>query len=313
MATDTKNIPLICLHDHTVLHKKDNFFECLECQKQYPVREDIACLLDTPDVFYEGQYGNQTQYVPRSNKPRHIWPLWLINSGYVWTVKKYVPAKSSVLELGCAGGVRYFGQRYHMIGCDLSWAGLRLIDFYPQRIQADAAACIPLPDSSVDAVVSSYFWEHIPPLLKPGVLQECRRVLKPGGKIIFLYDVETANPLIRYYKSRNPGLYKKLFIEGDGHIGYQWPRENRTLFVKAGLRILEQRGMEKTPLQSPSAYIKLARFPGGGKKFERLGDIGGTSFFYVWTGLMRMVDTWLGPWLPENWARIELMVAEKTA
>lgn len=301
-------LSLICPCDHAPLIDHEAYFECPECRKIYPLKEGIACLLETPDEFYEGHYGNQTRFVPRSEKPWHVWPLWLINSGYVWSVRKHVPAGATVVELGCAGGVRYFGERYHMIGCDLAWAGLRLIDFYHQRIQADAAACIALPDGSVDAVVSSYFWEHIPPNLKPGILQECWRILKPGGKLVFLYDVETDNPLIRRYKARNPDLYKRLFIEGDGHLGYQWPAENRAHFEAAGFRILEQRGMEKTFLQSPSAYTKLAEFVGG-KKFKWLGNIGGSRGFYVWTGLMRIVDTWVGPWLPTTWARIERVVA----
>lgn len=158
MAPDPdSHLPLICPQDRAPLRQLEDAYVCLDCGQTYPIREDIACMLAAPDAFYEGHYGNQTQFLPRSEKPWHVWPLWLINSGYVWTVRKHVPAGAYVLELGCAGGVRYFGQRYRMLGCDLNGAGLRLIDFYPQRIQADAAACIPLPDCSVDAVVSSYF------------------------------------------------------------------------------------------------------------------------------------------------------------
>lgn len=310
MEASHKNLQLICPRDRSTLTEKCENYQCPECRKQFPVRDGVVCLLDTPDEFYEGHYGNQTHFLPRTEKPWHVWPLWLINSGYVWSVRHHVPAGATVVELGCAGGVRYFGQRYHMIGCDLSWAGLQLIDFYQQRIQADVAACITLPDGSVDAVASSYFWEHIPPGLKPGILRECWRVMKPGGKLIFLYDVKTNNPLIRRYKGQNSALYKKLFIEGDGHWGYQWPADNRAYFEAAGFRVLEDRGMEKTFLQSASAYTKLAQFEGG-EKFGWLGDIGGSRGFYLWTGMMRIVDTWVCPFLPAKWARMEILVAEK--
>jgi len=267
-------------------------------------------MLEIPDDFYEGHYGNQTHFVPRSEKPWYVWPLWLINSGYVWNVRKWLPHGATIVELGCAGGVRYFGHRYNMIGFDLSFAGLKSIDFYQYRVQGDAATCISLPDQSVDAVVSSYFWEHIPPDVKPGILKECQRILKPGGKLIFLYDVETNNPLIRRYKAQNLLYYTKLFIEGDGHFGYQWPAENNALFQSAGFQIREHRGMEKTFLQSPSAYGKLAQFSEG-NNLKSLGEIGSSRWFYLWTLLMRLVDTVVGPLLPENWSRIDLLIAEK--
>ncbi|RUQ38283.1 MAG: class I SAM-dependent methyltransferase [Candidatus Competibacteraceae bacterium] len=301
---------LICPHDKATLQAHAGYYHCPDCQRRYPLIDGVVCTLDKPDAFYEGAYGNQTHFLPRSEKPWHVWPLWLINSGYVWAVRKAVPAGATVVELGCAGGVRYFGQCYRMIGCDLSWAALKSLDFYPTRIQADAAACIALPDASVDAVVSSYFWEHIPPDIKPNILKECRRILKPGGKLVFLYDVETANPLIGKYKAQNPALYRKLFIEGDGHFGYQWPAENIALFKTAGFQILEHRGLDKTWIQAPSTYSKLAQFAGGGY-LKPLAALGSTRGFYVWTGFMRLVDTLICPWLPERWARIDRIIAQQ--
>ena len=224
-------ISLICPHDHQKLVELSAHFECtLFVGAPYQIDDGVICMLDEPDQFYEGAYENQVRFVPRSEKPWHVWPLWLINSGYPWMVRRHVAQGSTLVELGCAGGVRYFGKRYRAIGCDLSLSSLKRLDMYECRVQADAATCIPLPDSSVDAVVSSYFWEHIPPQLKPAMLQECQRILRPGGKIIFLYDVETRNPLIRRYKAKSRKLYDKLFIEGDGHLGYQWPSENIDAF-----------------------------------------------------------------------------------
>jgi SAM-dependent methyltransferase len=268
--------------------------------------------LDCPDNFYEGAYENQVHFLPRSERPWHAWPLWLINSGYPWTVRRFVPPGATVVELGCAGGVRYFGQRYRMVGCDLSLSSLKKLEFYERRVQADAAVCIPLPDSSVDAVVSSYFWEHIPPAVKPKILKECQRILRPAGKLVFLYDVETENPLIRRYKHRNRPLYEKLFIEGDSHLGYQRPDENLAIFDGAGFRLIDHRGMEKTWFQSPSAYIKLAQF--GTERVHLLAlaaRLGQQPFFYPYTAFMRLIDTLICRWLPAGWARIDLVVYEK--
>lgn len=305
-------ISLICPQDHHHLIDSPHGLTCLACGREYPIYDGVVCTLDHPDAFYEGAYENQTRFLPKSERPWHVWPLWLINSGYVWMVRKTVPKGATVVELGCAGGVRYFGQRYHMIGCDLSLASLKKLDFYERRVQSDAAACIALPDNSVDAVVSSYFWEHIPPAIKPEILKECQRILKPGGKLVFLYDVETENPLIRQFKKRDLQLYKKLFIDGDGHVGYQTPDDNVKLYKQAGFQVLRHQGLEKTWFQSPSAYDKLARF--GTPTRSLLGwaaGLGSQPFFYPYTAFMRLLDTVLCPWLPRSWSRISMTVCQK--
>lgn len=270
-------------------------------------------MLDRSDDFYEGAYENKVFFMPRSERPWHVWPLWLINSGYPWTVRRFVNAGATVVELGCAGGVRYFGRRYRMVGCDLSLSSLKRLEFYERRLQTDVAQCIPLPDGSVNAVVSSYFWEHIPPLLKHKVLRECRRILRPGGKLVFLYDLETRNPLILRFKRYDSALYETLFVAGDGHLGYQSLEENLATFRDAGFRVVYHKGMEKTWVLSPSAYTKLAQFGTFGRcVWSMASRLGRKPFFYPYTALLRLVDTLICPWLPADWARIDIVVCEKT-
>jgi SAM-dependent methyltransferase len=276
------------------------------------VQDGVVRLLKDADDFYEGSYDNQVHFLPRSEHPWHTWPLWLINSGFLWAVRRCIPRGATVVELGCAGGVSYFGLRYHMVGCDLSFSSLKKVRQYEWRLQTDAAACIPLPDSSVDAVISSYFWEHISPSVKPAILNECRRVLRPNGKILFLYDVETDNPLIRRYKLHDGALYERLFIEGDGHVGYERPSTNLARFARAGFRVVKHVGMEKTWFQSPSVYEKLARFDGVWRWWFQCGQrLGRQPWFYLYTTLVRLIDSLCCPWLPEQWARIDLVVCEK--
>jgi len=304
---------LICPDDHALLSEAGpEAMQCTECGRVYPIEDGVVRLLGDTDDFYEGAYLNQVAYVPKSEKFRHAWPLWLLVNGYPWMVRRHVPEGASVVELGCASGVSYFASRYRMIGCDLSHASLKALP-YQQKIQCDAGECLPIPDASVDAVVSSYFWEHIPPEIKPAILRECRRVLKPGGKIIFLYDVETENPLIRRYKKSDPALYKTLFIDGDGHLGYQRPRDNLATFRESGFRRISHRGLEKTWFQSPSVYMKLRQYGDGLKGVLRLGDLFARSpWFYPYTGMMRVIDSTVCRLLPEDWARIELVVCERS-
>lgn len=306
-------LPLICPHDRHLLTEKQTGLICTACGRNYSKDSGIIRFLERDDEFYEGAYDNQVLFLPRSEHPWHIWPLWLITNGYPWTVRRFVTEGSLVVELGCAGGVRYFGTRYRMIGCDLSFSSLRKLDsVYEARLQADAAACLPLPNNSVDAVVSSYFWEHIPPDVKPHILKEVNRILRPDGKLIFLYDVETQNPLISHYRNKDQALYKSLFIEGDGHLGYQTPEENVAIFVSSGFRIIEHHGMEKTWLQAPSTYIKLAQFcPTKELLFACALRLGQKPFFYLYTAFLRFVDTMICKLLPDNRARIDIVVCEK--
>lgn len=310
------SVPVICPHDGGIVRLvAPALYRCPVCHRDYPVEGGVLRLLDKPDEFYEGAYGGQVMFVPRGERPWHTWPLWLINSGYPWLVRRHVAAGRVVVELGCAGGVRYFGKRYRMIGCDLSLASLqKLQGVYDQLVQVDVSTGIPLPDQSVDAVVSSFFWEHIPPKIKPRILSECFRVLRPGGKIIFLYDVETINPLIHHYKQLKPDLYHHLFIEGDGHLGYQRPAENLSLFRAAGFQVIEHRGMEKTWFQSASTCSKLVEFDGSARRLLAWTKVlGRRPWFYLYTALMRLIDTVVCPLLPKDFARIDLVVLEKKA
>ena len=278
------------------------------------MEQGIVRFLKSEDPLYEGAYLNKVRFIPKSEKGCDVWPLWLIHSGYLWEVRKRIPAGGRILELGCAGGSAYFAKRYQMIGLDLSYASLRLANgFYDTKIQADVAKGIPLPDQSVDAVISSYFWEHTAPAQKPEVLGECKRVLKPGGKLIFLYDVTTLNPLIHFAKKRNPDLYRKLFLDKDGHLGYQTPKANKDLFLEQGFKILEHKGMEKTVIQSPSVYEKLQHWNAWLKGFSKAGIFfTKPPWFYGYTAFVRIVDETIGRLLPITWSRVVMSICEKS-
>ena len=308
------NLSLICPADHHLLEEAGNALCCARCGVSYPVQDGIARFLANDDPFYEGVYRSQVRFVPRSERPWHVWPLWLINSGYMWAVRKHVPAGATVVELGGAGGVRYFAQRYRIAACDISRGSLASVEGYEARIQTDASRCIPLADGTVDAVVSSYFWEHMSPEMKAEVLRECWRILRPGGKIVFIHDVQTESPLIKRYRTRAPELYQRLFLDGDGHVGYETPAANIEGFQRAGFRVLQDQGMEKTWVQSASAYAKLADFPGRFPSlFARLAKLEDGWGFIPYTLLKRLVDTFVAPLLPSKWARIQLIAAQKVA
>lgn len=303
-----------CPADGDSLILNGQIYHCSKCESNYPVINGVLCTLKVPDLFYEGAYRNRTSFLPKFNNLMFNWPLWVINSGWLWVIKNHVPRGGVLLELGCAGGVDFLGDSYQAIGCDLSFSSLQNISCYKYKVQMDASKCINLKSESVDAIVSSYFWEHIDPSAKPAILAECFRVLKPNGKIIFLYDVVTKNPLISWFRSKNPLMYSAQFIDGDGHVGYETIGDNIYKFEAAGFKVIKNSGLERTPIQSPSIYQKLQYFSIDSNKsiFRYLTIFGKSPYFYPYSLLIRIVDAFIGPLLPLSWSRIHLLVAQKT-
>jgi len=314
---DAASLPdLVCPGDHAPLAPAAGSSElhCPECRRAFPVERGVVRCLDASDEFYEGRYLNTIKFVPRNERFWWSWPLWLINSGYVWKVRQHVPAGGVVVEVGCASGIAYYPSRYAVVGVDLSFSSLaQVAELYHRVIQADLVEGIPMPDGSVDAIVSSYVWEHIPPESKPRALAECARILRPGGKLVFLYDVESENPVYRRMKTADPALYQEVLIDREGHLGWESADDNSAHFRAAGFREIETRGKEKL-FFSPMMYDKVKQWGGG---LERLGDLGlklrSGPVFQLYNAFLRAFDESVGRVLPRSWSRVAVSVCEKPA
>jgi len=309
-------INLICPRTKQLLQLSDNGTEWHNENGtiNYPFKNNVVQFLAQQDAFYEGSYLNRIHFLPGSESWFHQWPLWLISNGYLWEVRKQFKPKSTLLELGCASGVDYFGSRYEMIGLDLSFTSLAGLHNYAYALQADATR-LPLADKSVDGIISSYFWEHIPPAVKDEMLAEFKRVLKPGGKLVFLYDVETDNAFVKLLKKTNPQKYQELFLDKDGHFGYETPADNRERFMRHGFQIKKHFGMERTWFQSNSVYEKFSHL--GGWK-GRIGKIGKVLGRYRSLNLMniffvRLIDETVGRLFNEKKSRIIISVLQYKA
>lgn len=310
-ASRTRSPAVLCPRDRTVLRLGMSSAVCHNCGRSYAVTDGVLCLLEAPDAFYEGAYLSQVRYRPRSERWLHRWPLWLLNGGYVWRVRSWLRQGSAVVELGCGGGVAYFADRYHMTGIDLSFASLKAVaPLYDQTIQADATVCVPLPSRSVDAVISACFWEHLKHEEKLRVLAECRRVLRPGGKVVFLYDVQTGHPWIARLAASHPELYRTAFLEKDGHVGYATIEENRAIMQQEGFEVLAEYGIETT-LLSASALEKIREWPGASGVVARIGSrLAHGPLFHVFNASLRAVDDTIGRIVPVRWSRMVIHVLQ---
>jgi SAM-dependent methyltransferase len=309
-------VPLACPSDRSILARDDAgaAYLCRSCGARYPVEAGVVRFLEKDDSFYEGRYlaDNTVAWVPRWDRWPWNLPLWLMRSGYISAVRRHVPAGGTLLEFGCASGVRYLSRRYRTIGLDLSAGSLaRVADLYALSLQVDLTRGLPLPDASIDAAISSFVWEHILPEAKPGVLAEFRRVLRPGGKLILLYDVDSDHPLYRRLRAADPARFHEVLIEREGHTGWQNAADNAAAFESAGMRVLEHRGKEKL-LIGPAMYHKVEEWPGAFRRWARVGlqfEYG--PRFQLYNALTRVLDESLGRVLPASWARVMVTVCER--
>ena len=138
---------------------------------------DAACRTvfrpETPDIFsasYEDGY-----FEHEASKGRAL-------------LRRFGPlAERDVLDLGCGyGGLTQAlleaGAR--PVGVDVDERRVafatRKLEGTPAQILAGDAACLPLPDESVDVIVSDAVLEHLPDLAR--AFAEGRRVLRRGGR-----------------------------------------------------------------------------------------------------------------------------------
>jgi SAM-dependent methyltransferase len=123
----------------------------------------------------------------------------------VWRVltadffQRWINPSGAVLDLGCGYG-EFINQilAREKYGMDLNPDSSRMLESGIRFIQQDCSQLWPLSENSLDAVFTSNFFEHLPDKSTLGrTLEQARRCLKPGGRLIAL------GPNIKYV----PGLY----------------------------------------------------------------------------------------------------------
>jgi SAM-dependent methyltransferase len=139
-----------------------------------------------------------------------------LNAAIFWTLDGYADRMfgrrkaalmrdlpSTVVEIGPGTGanLRYYRPGTTVVAIEpnvhMHAALARTADRYGIRLdlRADGAQALPFPDASVDAVVSTLVLCTVPD--QAAVLGEIVRVLRPGGRLVFLEHVHAADPVHR--------------------------------------------------------------------------------------------------------------------
>ncbi len=114
------------------------------------------------------------------------------------------------------------------LGCELhlldGWLNTDLIPPPGRAARLDASLPFPLPDNCFRLVYSEHMIEHIPLEAGRGMLRECHRVLRPGGRLrIITPNLES---ILGLY-GPDPGDLQRRYLEWSAGIlkGGAWPAE----------------------------------------------------------------------------------------
>ena len=148
-----------------------------------------------------------------------------------------LPAGSSVLDAGCGTGRHtafLAGNGHDVVGIDSSpeMLALAAAKVPAARFELAELERIPLPDSSMDAVVCGLVLSHARDI-RPGVT-ELARVLRPGGRLVISNPHPFATGILDW---------RATVIDGNGRLAVipEYPHahsEYISAFTAAGLRIV---------------------------------------------------------------------------
>lgn len=147
-------------------------------------------------------------------------------------------AHGRVLEIGIGSGLNlpfYEPKTKEVIGLDPSakLLGMARRSMRPRAFPLDlieaSAEAIPLDDHSIDTVVTTWTFCSIPDV--KGALCEIRRVLKPGGRLLFVEHGLAPDSPVRWWQDRLTPIWKR--VGGGCHLN----RAIGALIEGAGFRI----------------------------------------------------------------------------
>lgn len=203
-----------------------------------------------------------------------------------------------MLNLGC-------GNRFHS-----SWVNLDISPRHPSVLQCDVVRGIPFGDDHFDVVYHSHMLEHIRRRDVQPFLQECRRVLKPGGILrvatpdlerlceLYLDRVRGATTADALAASDHAWLVLEMFDQvarersGGDMIAYlrQDPLPNQSFVLERigeeGREILRSIRRDKVPLQRVSARHGFASrvVRGIGRRVKRVLPATREALIKSWYG-----------------------------
>lgn len=251
----------------------DEAQEKINKQYENPVSDfDKNVYNSKPEKFWDIFYKNHKENFFKDRKWLQIeFPLL-----YEVSSKQYQkPVK--ILEIGCGAGNTLFpilrqneNQNLEIIGADYSKHAVELVrnsEYFNEKYAsayvwdlANAQGALPgnIAEHSVDIVVMIFVYSALAPDQWAQAVDNLRKVLKPGGKVLFRdygrYDLAQ----VRFKKGRL--LDNNFYIRGDGTRVYFFTEEElREQFVSKGRMIEEKIASDRRLLVNRKKQLKMYR------------------------------------------------------
>jgi 2-polyprenyl-3-methyl-5-hydroxy-6-metoxy-1,4-benzoquinol methylase len=211
-----------------------------------------------------------------------VGPLKDIVGGSVMWLK--ADERGRLLDVGCGNG-QFLAQMqklgWEVMGVELDPEAVRIAEErFGLRVFQGTLEEARLPDGSFDTVTMNHVIEHVPNPI--GLLAECRRILRPGGKLV----VVTPN-----IESLGHRLFREAWrgLEVPRHLYIFSPRALQECAERAGLKVLKLWTTARSALWMWAASRLIRRngiLPGGSP--QRLGlwlKLEGLAFWAIAYGL----------------------------
>lgn len=214
-------------------------------------------------------------------------------------LEKITPGR--LLEVGCGDGRRL--ALMHALGWEVEGqevdpkAASHARSTYDFPVHLGALVDLAFPEATFDAIIMNHVIEHVHD--PAGLLQECQRILKPGGTLVAI------TPNIKSYGHQYFGSCWRGW-EPPRHVHLFSPVTLRACAERAGFHSIET---WTTPINAPSIYlgsrdIQVSGEHKMGLKQQSLGRLAQAAWFAFW-------EFFLSRWQPRIGEEVVLKVVKR--
>lgn len=237
--------------------------KCPNCSIIFPKRSGIIEFFRGTDEFYEGKFLAKPRRIPfLDNHKRQIlkraslFGIRTKHEKYYRHMTRLPGEILAILDLGCGTGNQDLKveRDYHVVGVDISLSSLIEAGRIYDEVYKASVTQLPLPQDIFHCVCSFDLIGHIPVKQKTTLIREIYRVLRPGGLSFNYIEVEPSKGYTSWAK-QYPDLYKKHFVEKDGHFGLESYQTVLERFRNQGFSLLEYKVLAKMILR-PGVYAR---------------------------------------------------------